>query len=152
MQIPEKVFDLYKEFGDEMIRSFGVLCQINYVKKMGVGGSLPTVKTSKTLRPYDNASSFLQNESYEETETSENIKLRVYWDRKAFKKIADLEIPDGGIMTIGYLSDINKIKNCDTLIPNIENLAYTNKRFTKVDEPIPWGLRKDRYFVCGWSI
>lgn len=152
MNIPDDVFTKYKEAVDEMILKFGVNCRISYVKKIVQSGSQPITTTSKSLRPYDNTSSFLQNESYTEVETSDVVRLRVYWTKKDWKKIADLVIPDDGIMTIGYLSDLPKIRSCDYMIANIENLSFTNKKFTLATDTIPWGFKKDRYFVCGWSI
>ena len=152
VSIPDDVFSLYKEFSDEMITSFGVDCKIHYVKKIQTTvNSIPTVKKSKSMRTYNKTEDFIQNTNYESVETTEIIKLRTYWTRKDFKKVADIVIPDGGIMTIGYLSDLPKIRSCEYMTPNIENEDYLNYRFTRIGNPIPWGIKKDRYFVCGWE-
>lgn len=152
VSIPEDVFTKYHEFADEMITSFGVDCSIHYVKKISVSeADVGNINISKSLRPFDKRKEFKQSTSYSTTETSENIKLRVYWDRKSFKKISDLVIPDGGIMTIGYLTDLPKIRSCEYMKPNISNEAYLGYKFERTDNPIPWGIRKDRYFVCGWK-
>lgn len=145
------IFDKYNEFADEMIASFGVLCGVYYVNKIVQSGSVDNVKISKSLRPFDKRDEFKQTDSYTTSETSENIRLRVYWDRKSFKKIGDMVIPDGGIMTIGYLSDMPKLRSCEYLKPNIENEAYLGYEFKKLTAPIPWAFKKERYCVCGWE-
>jgi len=152
VSIPNDVFSLYKEFADEMITSFGVNCQLNYIQKIqSTVSSVPTVKKSKSMRTYNKTEEFVQNSNYESVRTTDDVKLRVYWTRKDFKKISDIVIPDGGIMTIGYLSDLPKVRSCEFMVPNTEQEAYLGVKFIRVGQPIPWGIKKDRYFVCGWE-
>ena len=151
--IPDNVFSLYKDFADSMITEFGVNCELHYIKKIQTTVStIPTVKKSKSMRAYEKTNDFIQDSvNYESVETTESVKLRTYWTRKDFKTIADIAIPDGGLMTIGYLSDLPKIRSCEFMTPNTENDAYLGYRFVRVGNPIPWGILKDRYFVCGWE-
>jgi hypothetical protein len=153
VDIPTKVFSLYKDFADSMITEFGVDCRLTYHKKIvTTATAVPAVKKSKSMRTYNKSQDFLQTDNYTTTETTETIKLRVYWTPKDFRAIAgNLVIPEDGIMTIGYISDLPKINSCEYLTPNIENEAYLGSKFTRINNPIPWGILKDRYFVCGWK-
>ena len=152
VSIPAKVFSLYREFADEMITSFGVNCRLHYVKRIqSTVNAVPAVKKSKSMRTYNKRDDFVQTTNYESVETTEDIKLRVYWTAKDFRTIADLVVPDGGMMTIGYATDLPKIRSCEYITPNTENEAYLGSRFVRSGNPIPWGIKKDRYFVCVWK-
>lgn len=152
VSIPNKVFELYNEFTDEMLASFGVSCDIFYIKKIQVtNSSVPTIKTSKSMRPYGKTKDFVQTDNYESVETSEPLRMRVYSTRKDFKKIADINVPDGGIMTICAIENIPKLRACDHITVNSENQALLGYKYRKVDNPIPWGIKKDRWCVCGWE-
>ena len=51
------------------------------------------------------------------SEVSEDIDLRIYWDKRSFVDIGvDFDIPDGAVQTIGYMSDYEKMKRANELI------------------------------------
>ena len=52
-------------------------------------------------------------------ETTEDITLRIYWNRKFWVDIGiPIDIPDGSIQTISYMTDLEK-KEAKYLIPNM---------------------------------
>lgn len=86
--------------------------------------------------------------SHKTIETTEDITLRVYWTKKDFEKVGNVNVPDGGIMTIGDFDDLYKVQRCQAL------LVYTDKdhipwRFEKLAEPFMFGLDKESS-ICYW--
>jgi len=87
----------------------------------------------------------------QELET-ETIKLRVYWDRKSWLKIGvPINIPDGSVQAIGFLTDLPKIKKSQKIILNSQQSAYIKWEYTLFGEPIPHGFKRDRYIITYWT-
>jgi hypothetical protein len=131
ISIPSTVFTKYKEFADAMIADFGVNCK---------------------LQDRNDAAGFARgSKKFKTVENTEDIKLRVYWNRKDWVKVGEIDIPDGAIQTIGYLSDFTSINKAKALIVNSDIDGYREYRFIKAAEPFPWGFKQDRYMVCFWT-
>lgn len=149
--LPQAIFDKYKEFGDSMISELGVDCLLYYPSiKTVTTTDIPTFANSKSMRP-NNAPNIHNGQNIVETEQTEIIRLRTYWTKKDFDKIAQMDVPAGGCMTIGHLRDLTKIHKCIKLRINVANQGSVIGDFVRVTDPIPWGLRKEHYFVCTWN-
>lgn len=155
VSIPSGVFTKYNEFADAMIADFGVNCQLVYTEKIEeISESIPRPKQRRSLNVQDrnDSSGFSRGtKKYKTVENTENIKLRVYWNKKDWIKIGDIDVPDGSIQTIGYLTDITKINKAKALIVNTDVDGYEEYRFEKTAESFPWGFKQNRYVVCFWS-
>lgn len=154
--IPSGVFTKYAEFADAMLASsgFGMSCKLVYTDKIQViDSSVPEIKQRKlmNLQNVSPQSGFKRGEtSYKTVETTENITLRVYWDKKDFKRFGNIEVPDGAVMTIGAYADLSKINRANKLLLNTDRTGHVEWSFTKVSEPILHGLNQN-YFMCFWG-
>ena len=93
--IPSDVFAKYKEFADGMISNFGVTCQLIYTEKIEeISESVPRPKQRRSLNVGDRGDSagFARGtKKYKTVENTEDITLRVYWNRKEWVKIGEIQ-------------------------------------------------------------
>jgi len=149
MNIPDSVFDKYFDGVDWMIDNphIGQTCTVIYPsvpqsysgpisKPVGMGGS----HVSNNGQVQDNIGSTPTRD----TDTTSTIQLRIYWTKKDWLKITNVNIPDADIMVIGYLSDLSKLKQAKEIRFSKNDNDWS---FTLAGEPFPWGFKKDRYFV-----
>jgi hypothetical protein len=155
VSIPSGVFTKYKEFADEMIASFGVNCDLIYTHQVEViTESVPTVKQRRSLNIQnrnDSAGFSRGTSTFKTTEASDTIKMRVYRNKKDFIKIGQIDVPDGAIQTISYLSDLTKVNRAIALVTDTELAGHDTFRYTRLGEPVPHGFKHDRYIVCFWK-
>lgn len=160
--IPQEVYDIYNEFADDFINlNFGQTCRLQYPPKRtactncvfdtitqrssGVYKTGGPISFSFGICPWCNGLGYI------ETENTTDIKMRVYWERRYWVKInTSINIPDGSIQTIGFLYDIPKIKQAQSIIinPNLESINSWS--YILASEPIPFGLTK-RHFIAYWT-
>lgn len=154
--IPSGVFTKYAEFADAMLASsgFGMSCKLVYTDKIEViDQTVPNLKQRKVMNLQDTSpdSGFKRGtSSYKTVETTENITLRVYWDKKDFKKFGNIEVPDGSVMTIGTYADLPKINRAKQLLINTDRTGHVEWSFVKASEPTLHGLTQN-YFMCFWT-
>lgn len=162
--IPDGLFDIYNEGVDEMIRVFGVDCTLVYPSEWqecnncvisGIGGITSSVYAQGGPAPFNRGGScpLCDNQGTKEVEATGTVKLRVYWTEKDWKKVgyASLQVPDGSVMTLGYLSDMPELQATNTLIVNSAQSGYKNWRFSLSGEPFAHGFGKNRYCAAFWS-
>ena len=167
--IPQKVFDTYVDIMDNVFigkvgekgKSLGIDAVVHYPSLKEVCGNctfntLPGVGASNIYNggPYP----FSQGEfcpycnglGYKQIETTETIRLRAYFDKKSWSKIrVPIGIKDGSVWTIGKMSDLIKIQRAAYIIlPSEINSPLS---YTLFQEPIPWGMKRDRYFSAFWQ-
>tara|TARA_B100002052_G_scaffold280086_1_gene287915 strand:+ start:366 stop:842 length:477 start_codon:yes stop_codon:yes gene_type:complete len=156
MAIPSGVFTKYAEVADTMLSlsGFGTACKLVYTEKIQtIVDVVPDIKQRKlmNLQKTSPDSGFKRGStSFKTVETTEDITLRVYWDKKDFKKFGNIEVPDGGMMTIGAYSDLQKITRAKALLINTDKTGHIEWRFTKNSEPTIHGL-DGNYFMCSWD-
>lgn len=93
---------------------------------------------------------------YKAVEATEDISVRIYWDQKSWIKTgAAINIPNGGIQTIGFITDLEKIEKCKYMIPsyNTHEDYKPNARYEKVGASIPWGFKQNttKYLATFWT-
>ncbi len=162
VSIPNEFFSKYVEYTEAMINDLGIDTVVHYPPlkvecENCYFNTLPGVGASNTYRPggpypFDNENicPYCEGLGYKEQESTDTMRVRAYFDRKSWLKISiPLGIPDGSVWTIGYMSDLMKIKRAAyiTLPSNIN----TPLSYTLFAEPIPWGLKRDRYFSAFWQ-
>ena len=87
-----------------------------------------------------------------EVEKTEDIKLKVYWDNRAWIKVSnDIVVPDNSIQTISYMTDLPKILRAKELIVHKDIEDYGEIRFKRAGEYYPMGLKQNRYVACFWE-
>lgn len=155
INIPKAVFDKYKEFADAMISDFGVTCKLVHLDQIQeISENVPRAKQKRSLSIQDRSdpTAFARgSKKFKTVETTEDITLRVYWGKKDWIKVGDIDVPDGSVQTIGYLSDITRINKAKSIIINSDNDGIKEYTFVKAAEAFPFGFKKDRYAVCFWK-
>lgn len=156
--IPNELFDKYREVCDYLIdhNNFGKACTIYYPPlkeecsncETGLDGSTSTnVYRRGGPAPFGFGSCPLcGGNGYRETESTDSIRLRLYWSKKDWSKFG-VKIPDADVMCIGYLSDLPKFKRANS-ISLISEQKHEDFRFVTACEPFPHGFGHNRYFIC----
>lgn len=158
INVPESVFDKYFDVIDSTFTIFGVTCQLVSIDKREEvvdqpNNNLPTINSINSHRRNTGGTHNLgNNKRIIESEVLTDIKLKVYWDSKQWIGVTDnIEVPDGSIQTIGFMSDLANVLNAKQLIVHKDIKDYKEMRFERIGEHIPLGLRQNRYFACFWK-
>jgi len=92
---------------------------------------------------------------YKANESTADITLRIYWDRRSWVSTDfKIDVPDGGIQTISYMTDLDKINKAKYLIPLYDGSEkYDEARFQKAGPSFPQGFKQNetKYVVTFWS-
>lgn len=135
MQIPNQILSLYDSFANDFIDSnFGVLCTIVYPSKASVcpncivdtinKKSTGIYKTGGPVSFTDSLCPVCSGYGYKDTEINEQIKLRVYQEKKRWIKVADSIVSSSAIaQIIGHRSDLSKIQQMLYIVLNSEYLS-----------------------------
>lgn len=142
MQIPSGVFTKYAQAADLMLSAsvFGKECTLVYTEKITSGGQSEDLYQRRTMNP---SGGNRGDEITSLVETTEDVIMRFYWDKKSFTKLGDIELPDGSCMTISPLSLRSKVEKAAFM-------RYQGWTFEKAAEPKIWGLDAN-YLVVYWS-
>ena len=156
VNIPQSVFDKYFDVIDSTFDIFGVTCQLVSIEKKEViiynpDNNLPDINTINDHRR-NGGDRNRGTKTIKEVEVLTDIKLKVYWDAKQFIRISEnLVVPDAEIQTISFMSDLPKIQKAKQLIVHKGIKDYKEMRFVRTGEPIPMGLKQNRYLGCFWK-
>jgi hypothetical protein len=85
---------------------------------------------------------------YKETEVTETIRLRIYWERADWIKVGgSINIPDAEVMIIGFMTDVPKIIRATSILlaKDQDELVYSTML---VGKPLPHGFGRNRYFMA----
>ena len=146
-----------------MIRVFGVNCTLVYPSEQqlctnctvsGIGGISNSVYRHGGPAPFNIGYCPLCNgQGSKPVEVEGTVKLRVYWTEKDWKKVgySSIQVPDGSVMTLGYLSDMPELLKTNELIVNSAQSGYANWRYRLSGEPFAHGFGKNRYCAAFWS-
>jgi hypothetical protein len=157
INIPQSVFNKYNEGIDTTIESFGVICQLVSLNKIEVIEPAPAnnnipEKNSINAHRVRGGDYERQNKIIKEVEVLTPIKLKVYYNPKSWINVAgNIQVPDGTIQTIGYLSDLEIILQAKALIAHTAINNIKELRYQRLGEPSTFGFKQDRYFACLWG-
>lgn len=155
--IPSGIFDTYYEACDEFINNnyIGKSCTVVYPPKkescectlnpIGFGSSNVFSHGGPMPKAFNDCP-LCGGNGYRETETTDTLRLRIYWSRKDWIKVGNIMIPDADAQIIGFSSDLYKIKNAAYILLINEQL-HSELRFTLDGEPLLHGFGKNRYFI-----
>lgn len=83
-------------------------------------------------------------------EVTEDIRLRVYWQKSDWQKILGKEVfqdPRNYVMVIGYMTDLPKLEQANRVLVDSQVGAYRHWICERDGESSPWGFRHNRYFI-----
>lgn len=155
--IPQNVFDTYNEGIDYTIEAFGVICQLVSINKVEVIDPSPAnnnipEKNSINAHRVRGGDYERQNKIIKEIEVFTPIKLKIYYNPKSWINVAgNIQVPDGTVQTVGYLSDLDIILQSKALIAHNALNEIKELRYERFGEPSTFGFKQDRYFACLWS-
>jgi len=156
INVPESLFDKYYDVIDSTFDIFGVKCELVSINKVeevvyNPNNNIPNRNSINSHRT-GGGTHDRGTKTIKETEVLSEIKLKVYWEPKQWIGVTNtLVIPDGSIQTLGFMSDLPKILAAKQLIVHQDIKDYKVMRFERINEPIPVGLRQNRYFACMWK-
>lgn len=163
MDIPQEVLDLYYQTVDDFNdKNFGVNCKLFYPeKRVDCPNCIFDVFQKKSSGKYQSGGPepfdtgvcpYCNDIGYQAVEDTDTIKMRVYFDKKAFLKVGvPLNVQDGSVMTIGKIVDLPKIIRCTGAILNTDVAGYKTYKYELKGEPILHGIKKDHYFIAIWQ-
>ena len=156
INIPQSVFDKYFDVIDSTFDIFGVICQLVSIEKKeeiirNPNNNLP-INNSVNNHRRNGGDVNIGTKTIIETEVLTDIKLKVYWDEKQFMGVSgNIVLPAGSIQTIGFMTDLPAVLRAKQLIAHKGIKDYKETRYERIGEPIPMGIKKDRYFICTWK-
>lgn len=153
--IPDILGIKYAEVMDSLLASdlFTVECKLVYNEQMEIlTNPLPSMRQQKIMNLQDMhpSNAFRRGDSsFRTVETTEDISLRMYWDKKDFQKFGHIQVPDGTVMTITKYENLDKINKAVALLVCTAKTAHQEWRFIKSAEPIVHGLNNN-YLMSFW--
>lgn len=144
--IPSGVFNKYREVATymETPECFGTSCKLVFVSKI-VSSQQESFGKRLTIRPTggDRSTEYTDYQEY-----TEDVVLRVYWDKSSFNKFGNIIIPDGGCMTVCTIDNYDKINKASFLL--IFTDLHQTLKFEKASEISPYGL-DNKSISCVWK-
>lgn len=91
-------------------------------------------------------------EGFKNIEVTENIELRVYYDKRNFIDVGfNVDIPNNVVQTVGYMDDYEKIMMAKELLINVGDA--NQGRYKRISEPYNQGFKQNptQYIVLFWE-
>ena len=162
--IPSSVFDTYNEAVLLFTRTATLVyperreeCPNCYMDTMGTRNRSVSVYKVGGPYPFERGMPcpYCNGKGYKAVETTEDITLRIYWDRKNWIDVGiPIDISDGSIQTIGYMTDLPKINKAKYLIPKYDGIEkYDDMKYERSGMSYPQGFKQNttKYIVTFWS-
>lgn len=158
VSIPSEIMDTYREFADDFINlNFGVNCRVVYPSKKEacancttalIGGRSKNVYLNGGPAPFTfGVCPLCGGSGFKEISYTEEFKMRLYWRKKDWIRVADINVPDAEVQAIGFMTDMPKLLRAEQVILNCDLEAYKKWRYVVEGEPLPHGFGHDRYFI-----
>ncbi len=164
INIPASVFDIYNEAVGLFARTATLIypekreqCPNCYMNTMGVRNQSISLYRSGGPYPFERGMPcpYCGGKGYKAVETTEDITLRIYWDRKYWANIGiPIDLPDAAIQTISLMTDLEKIEQAKYLIPNYDGIEkYDKMKFERNGSSYPQGFKQNetKYVVTFWN-
>ena len=163
--IPSGVFNIYNDAVDLFVRTATLVypekkeqCPNCYLDTMGTRTRSVSLYRSGGPYPFDRGMPcpYCNGKGYKAVETTEDVSIRIYWDRKNWYNVGiPLDLPQGAIQTICNMTDLPKLERAKYLIPkdygNISN--YETMKFVRSGPSFPQGFKQNpvKYAVTFWN-
>lgn len=154
--LKEKYYEVCSEvfLGDNF---FSRLCTLYYppireqcadCNTAWLGGTSKNVFQAGSPAPFNNVDCvYCGGNGYREKEVTDNIRLRIYWNKRDWIKTSSIVVANAEAQIIGSISDLQKIINAKE-IKLVSEQGSLDTRFKLGGEPFYHGFGKDRYFVA----
>ena len=162
--IPTGVFNVYNE-AVELFESTVTLvypekreqCPNCYMDTMGTRNR--SISRYRTGGPYPFERGmpcpYCNGKGYKVSEATDDVTLRIYWDRKGWVDIGvPVDIPEGSIQTIAYMADLPKIERAKYLIPKYDTIeSHQTLKYERSGMSYPQGFKQNttKYVVTFWT-
>ena len=159
ISVPDTLWEKYYEACDFFIDNnyIGKACTLVYppiktscahCSTTHVGGTSTNVYVHGGPAPFSYSDCpMCGGNGYREEESTDTIRLRIYWERRNWIKVSEIHVPDAEVQIIGYMSDLKKLRQADS-IRLINDVQQATWNMMLACEPFPWGFGKNRYFVA----
>jgi len=160
ISIPDGMMDKYYEACDFFIDNdyIGRACSLVYPPKRipcnncivkPVGASTTNVYRHGGPAPFPFGDCPLcGGNGYSEIEVTDTIRMRVYWNRSEWIRIANnINIDDAEAIGIGYMTDLPKLQRAIEILL-VKDMTAEQYRTVLAGQPLPWGFGKGRYFAA----
>tara|TARA_R100000700_G_C3089551_1_gene91542 strand:- start:101 stop:616 length:516 start_codon:yes stop_codon:yes gene_type:complete len=165
INIPSSVFDTY----NEAVLLFTRTAKLFYPEKkedcpncildtMGTRNRAITMYQPGGPYPFERGMPcpYCGGQGYKASENTDEITLRIYWDRKSWVNVGvPIDIPDGSIQTIAFMTDLTKINQCKYMVPNYDGIENydTSAKYQKAGTSFPQGFKQNttKYVVTFWN-
>lgn len=148
--IPSGIFQIYYDVCDDILANdyLSNLYTIYYPPLKTVctncntghfGGVSKNVYKHGGPAPFTGQCPLCGGNGYSETENTATLRLRVYWSRKDWIKIANVNVAQAQVMIIGHKADLPKIHRM--------NEIELNGRYRLLTKPQSHGFG-DKYFIA----
>jgi len=165
LSIPSGVFTTYNEAVDLFTRTATLVypekkeqCPNCYLDTMGTRTRSVSVFRTGGPYPFERGMPcpYCGGKGYKALEASEDVEIRIYYDRKSWVAIGiPLEIPDGSLQTICQMTDLPKIEKCKYMIPKYDGIENydTSARYQRSGPSYPQGFKQNptKYAVTFWN-
>jgi hypothetical protein len=159
ISIPDAFWDKYYEACDFFLDNdhIGKSCTLVYPPKKtecsnctfnNLGGTSTNVYRHGGPAPFNfGRCPMCGGNGYKETEVTAQINLRVYWRNRDWIKVANINVPDAEVQIIGYLADLQKVRQAIE-IRLVDERTQGDWRMNLAGEPFPHGFGKNKYFIA----
>jgi hypothetical protein len=153
--IPAILGTKYAEVMDSLLASdlFTVPCKLVFNEEMTViNNQMPALRQQKIMNLQDMhpSNGFKRGDvSIKTIETTEDVPIRMYWDKKSFQKFGHIQVPDGSVMTICQYKYLDKFNKAIALLVCTDKTDHQEWRFIKSAESTVHGLNNN-YLMSFW--
>jgi hypothetical protein len=160
ISLPNGLMDKYYEACDFFLNNdiIGRDCTIIYPPKRTactncvvkpVGSTTTNVYRDGGPAPFNfNSCPLCGGNGYKETEVTDTIRLRIYWEKSQWIKIGGaFNIDDAEAMIIGFMADVPKITRAIEILL-VKDQTEAVYRATLLGKPYPHGFGRSRYFMA----
>lgn len=164
INIPSSVFDTYNEAVQFFARTATLIypekkedCPNCRLDTLGTRNRSVSVYVAGGPYPFERGMPcpYCNGKGYKAVETTEDINVRIYWNRKFWVDVGiPIDVADGSIQTIADMRDLPKIEKCKYLIPNYNGIEkYDNGRYQRSGASYPQGFKQNKikYVVTFWK-
>ena len=151
MEIPSNVYTKYAEAMTmfSLTENFGTVCSLLYQKISSIATTPTDIRQRLTINPQAGQAGMIRgSEATKLVETTEEVTLRVYSDKKSFDKVGAFEFIAGSCMTIGTLAQMDNLRRASAIIINAGSSG--EMRLERSGEVLVWGLNGE-YCVAHWG-
>lgn len=164
ISIPSSVFSTYNEAVLLFTRTGTLVypekrerCPNCYMSTLGTRNKSVSSYRSGGPYPFERGMPcpYCNGKGHRATEATEDITLRIYWDKKHWVNVGiPIDIPDGSIQTIALMTDLAKINRAKYLIPKYDGIEkYDTMKYERSGASYPQGFKQNdtKYVVTFWN-